>query len=87
MTIDDAQEVAELCALAGCPERIPGYLAARTSPATVRSQLLTVRAEGPEITSRIAPDAAKPNPQSLNDNPLVMAAHSRANSARAGKEN
>lgn len=82
MTIDDAQEVAELCALAGCPERIPGYLAARTSPATVRSQLLTARADGPEITSRIAPDAAKPNPQSLNDNPLVMAAR-----ARAGKEN
>ncbi|WP_288132131.1 S49 family peptidase [Accumulibacter sp.] len=82
MTIDDAQEVAELCALAGCPERIPGYLAARTSPAKVRSQLLTTRADGPEITSRIAPDAAKPNPQSLNDNPLVMAAR-----ARAGKEN
>jgi signal peptide peptidase SppA len=82
MTIDDAQEVAELCALAGCPERIPGYLAARTSPAKVRSQLLTARADGPEITSHIAPDAAKPNPQSLNDNPLVMAAR-----ARAGKEN
>jgi signal peptide peptidase SppA len=82
MTIDDAQEVAELCALAGCPERIPGYLATRTSPAKVRSQLLTARADGPEITSRIAPDAAKPNPQSLNDNPLVMAAR-----ARAGKEN
>ena len=87
MTIDDAQEVAELCALAGCPERIPGYLAARTLPATVRSQLLTTRADSPEITSHIAPDATKPNPQSLNDNPLVMAAHSRANSARAGKEN
>lgn len=82
MTIDDAQEVAELCALAGCPERIPGYLAARTSPAKVRSQLLTARADSPEITSHIAPDAAKPNPQSLNDNPLVMAAR-----ARAGKEN
>jgi len=82
MTIDDAQEVAELCALAGCPERIPGYLAARTSPAKVRSQLLTARADGPEITSHIAPDAAKPNPQSLNDNPLVMAAR-----ARASKEN
>lgn len=82
MTIDDAQEVAELCALAGCPERIPGYLAARISPATVRSQLLITRADSPEITSRIAPDATKSNPQSLNDNPLVMAAR-----ARAGKEN
>ena len=27
MTIDDAQEVAELCALAGCPERTAAYLA------------------------------------------------------------
>lgn len=82
MTIDDAQEVAELCALAGCPERIAGYLTARTSPTKVRSQLLAARADSPEITSHIVPDAAKPNPQSLNDNPLVMAAR-----ARAGKEN
>lgn len=82
MTIDDAQEVAELCALAGCPERTATYLAARTSPTKVRSQLLATRADSPEITSHIAPDAAKPNPQSLNDNPLVMAAR-----ARAGKEN
>jgi signal peptide peptidase SppA len=82
MTIDDAQEVAELCALAGCPERTAAYLAARTSPTKVRSQLLATRADSPEITSHIVPDAAKPNPQSLNDNPLVMAAR-----ARAGKEN
>lgn len=82
MTIDDAQEVAELCALAGCPERTAAYLAARTSPTKVRSQLLATRADSPEITSHIAPDAGKPTPQSLNDNPLVMAAR-----ARAGKEN
>ena len=82
MTIDDAQEVAELCAPAGCPERTAAYLAARTSPTKVRSQLLATRADSPEITSHIAPDAGKPNPQSLNDNPLVMAAR-----ARAGKEN
>lgn len=81
MTIDDAQEVAELCALADCPERTAAYLATRTSPAKVRSQLLNAKADSPEITSRIAPDAAKQNPQSLNDNPLVMAAR-----ARAGKE-
>ena len=82
MTIDDAQEVAELCALAGCPERTAAYLATRTMPTTVRSQLLNARADSPEITSRIVPDATHSTPQSLNENPLVMAAR-----ARAGKEN
>jgi capsid assembly protease len=82
MTIDDAQEVAELCALAGCPERTAAYLATRTMPTKVRSQLLNARADSPEITSRIVPDANHPTPQSLNENPLVMAAR-----ARAGKEN
>lgn len=82
MTIDDAQEVAELCALAGCPERTAAYLATRTMPTKVRSQLLNARADSPEITSRIVPDATHPTPQSLNENPLVMAAR-----ARAGKEN
>ena len=82
MTIDDAQEVAELCALAGCPERTAAYLAARTMPTKVRSQLLNARADSPEISSRIVPDATHPTPQSLNENPLVMAAR-----ARAGKEN
>jgi signal peptide peptidase SppA len=82
MTIDDAQEVAELCALAGCPERTATYLATRTMPTKVRSQLLNARADSPEITSRIVPDANHPTPQSLNENPLVMAAR-----ARAGKEN
>ena len=82
MTIDDAQEVAELCALAGCPERTAAYLATRTMPTKVRSQLLNARADSPEITSRIVPDATLPTPQSLNENPLVMAAR-----ARAGKEN
>jgi signal peptide peptidase SppA len=82
MTIDDAQEVAELCALAGCPERTAAYLAARTMPTKVRSQLLHARADSPEITSRIVPDATHSTPQSLNENPLVMAAR-----ARAGKEN
>jgi hypothetical protein len=82
MTIDDAQEVAELCALAGCPERTAAYLSARTMPTKVRSQLLNARADSPEISSRIVPDATHPTPQSLNENPLVMAAR-----ARAGKEN
>ena len=86
MTIEDAQEVAELCALAGCPERIAGFLAARMPATMVRAQLLATRAAGQEINSLITPSAATSATQSLNDNPLVQAAHSRANSARAGKD-
>ncbi|HEL4243324.1 TPA: S49 family peptidase [Pseudomonas aeruginosa] len=78
MTIDDAQEVAELCALAGCPDRIAGFLAARTPATKVRSQLLVARASGQEISSLITPSAATSATQSLNDNPLVLAARARA---------
>lgn len=78
MTIDDAQEVAELCALAGCPDRIAGFLAARTPATKVRSQLLGARASGQEINSLITPNAATSATQSLNDNPLVLAARARA---------
>lgn len=78
MTIEDAQEIAELCALAGCPERIAGFLAARTSPSAVRGHLLAARATGPEINSLITPSAATTATQSLNDNPLVLAARARA---------
>ncbi|KRG85651.1 S49 family peptidase [Stenotrophomonas sp. CW117] len=78
MTIDDAQEIAELCALAGCPERIAGFLAVRTSAAAVRGHLLATRATGQEINSLITPSAATSATQSLNDNPLVLAARARA---------
>ena len=85
---NEALEIAQICTLANRANLIAGFLETQTKPAEVRRQLLSALAEdSPEITSHIAPDAAKPNPQSLNDNPLVMAAHSRANSARAGKEN
>lgn len=78
MTIEDAQEIAELCALAGCPERIAGFLAARTSASAVRGHLLAARATGQEINSLITPSAATTATQSLNDNPLVQAARARA---------
>ena len=78
MTIEDAQEIAELCALAGCPERIAGFLAARTSSAAVRGHLLATRATGQEINSLINPSAATTATQSLNNTPLVLAARARA---------
>ena len=83
MTNDDAQEVAELCALAGCPERTAAYLTTRTMPTKVRSQLLSAKAEAsPEIVSRIAPDAARPAPA----NPLLEAARNLAAQSSALKK-
>lgn len=78
MTIEDAQEVAELCALAGCPERIAGFLAARTPTSTVRGHLLAARATGQEINSLITPSVATSAAQPLNNNPLVQVARARA---------
>ena len=50
---------------------VAGFLEANDSPAKVRSQLLAAQAEAsPEITSRIAPDAARP----AASNPLIDAA-------------
>lgn len=71
MTVADAVEIAQTCTLAGRTDLIAGFLEAQSSPAQVRSQLLAAQAEAsPEITSRIAPDAARP----VASNPLIDAA-------------
>ena len=71
MTVADAVEIAQTCTLAGRTDLIAGFLEAQSSPAKVRSQLLAAQAEAsPEITSRIAPDAARP----VASNPLIDAA-------------
>ena len=71
LTVADAIEIAQTCTLAGRADLIAGFLETNTAPATVRSRLLAAQAEAsPEITSRIAPDAARP-PAS---NPLIDAA-------------
>lgn len=71
LSVADAVEIAQTCQLAGRADLIAGFLETNTSPAQVRSQLLVAQAEAsPEITSRIAPDAANP-PAS---NPLIDAA-------------
>ncbi|RMX18059.1 S49 family peptidase [Vandammella animalimorsus] len=71
LSVADAVEIAQTCQLAGRADLIAGFLETNTSPAKVRSQLLVAQAEAsPEITSRIAPDAAQP-PAS---NPLIDAA-------------
>ena len=71
LSVADAVEIAQTCTLAGRTDLIAGFLEAQSSPAKVRSQLLAAQAEAsPEITSRIAPDAARP----AASNPLIDAA-------------
>lgn len=71
----DAVEIAQTCQLAGRTDLIAGFLETSTPPAKVRSQLLSAQADAsPEITSRIAPDAAHPVPS----NPLIDAARNLA---------
>lgn len=53
----EAQAIAEICLIAGCPERTAEFLASRASESQVRRTLLDARAEQPEITSRVTPDA------------------------------
>jgi len=53
----EALAIAELCHLAGQPQRIAGFLAEGISSDQVRQRLLAIRAESPEIASRIHPDA------------------------------
>ena len=75
MTVADAVEIAQTCTLAGRTDLIAGFLEAQSSPAQVRSQLLAAQAEAsPEITSRIAPDAARP----VASNPQINAAMQKA---------
>ena len=71
LSVADAVEIAQTCTLAGRTDLSAGFLEAQSSPAKVRSQLLAAQAEAsPEITSRIAPDAARP----AASNPLIDAA-------------
>ena len=68
----DAVAIAELCLLAGQPQRIATFLAEGASESQVRRTLLASRAESPEITSVIHPDAAT-RAASPEQNPLMKA--------------
>lgn len=67
----EALAIAELCQLAGQPERIASFLAAGASEHTVRKALLARRAESAEIASLLPPDAV-PSVQAAA-NPLLTA--------------
>lgn len=83
LTVADAVEIAQTCQLAGRADLIAGFLEANTAPATVRSQLLSAKAEAsPEIVSHIAPDASRPAPA----NPLLEAARNLAAQSSALKK-
>jgi signal peptide peptidase SppA len=83
LSVADAVEIAQTCQLAGRADLIAGFLEANTAPATVRSQLLSAKAEAsPEIVSRIAPDASRPAPA----NPLLEAARNLAAQSSALKK-
>ncbi len=68
----DALAIAELCQLAGQPQRIVGFLASGADPQQVRKALLEGRAQSPEISSVIHPDAAA-KATSTDQSPLMAA--------------
>ena len=68
----DAVAIAELCQLAGQAQRTATFLAEGASESQVRKALLAARAESPEITSVVHPDAAN-KVASPEHNPLMKA--------------
>lgn len=66
-----AQAIAEMCLIAGAPQRTAELLAAGFSEAQVRRTLLDARAEQPEIASRITADAG--TSQRPENSPVVAA--------------
>jgi signal peptide peptidase SppA len=71
-----AQAIAEMCLIAGCPDKAAEFIAAGKTEADVRKALITMKAErqSPEILSTIDPDnaAAADSPTSTH-NPLLSA--------------
>jgi signal peptide peptidase SppA len=72
----DAVAVAELCLLAGCPERTTEFLAARLSASHVRQVLLQARADQVDIASHHLADAA-PAAAATTANPVADAVRKR----------
>ncbi len=72
----EAVAIAELCLLAGCPERTTEFLAARMSVAQVRQVLLQARADQIEIASHHLTEAA-PAAAATTVNPVLDAVRKR----------
>lgn len=76
----EAQAIAELCLMAGAPERTASFLASNMNETQVRRQLLHARADQSEITSYLSPDLSH-NPCSAPppaDGPVMAAARKLA---------
>ena len=69
----EALAIAELCLIAGQPQRTAAFLASGASEAQVRRALLDARADQPEITSRITADTGTGTTQRPEDSPVVAA--------------
>ena len=79
----EAGLIAELCVLAGMPERTADMLAKGLSADAVRRELLTLKAGADaEVRSHVLPGAGTGAPQNLDDNPVVRAATARAAAAK-----
>jgi len=80
----EAARVADLCALAGMPERTGEMIARRLSADEVRRELLTLKAgeDSAEVRSHLLPGSGTGQPVTLDDNPVVRAAKARAAAAK-----
>ena len=79
----EAGLIAELCTLAGMPERTADMLAKGLSADAVRRELLTLKAGADaEVHNHVLPGAGTGAPASLDDNPVVRAATARAAAAK-----
>ena len=79
----EAGLIAELCTLAGMPERTADMLAKGLSADAVRRELLTLKAaQDAEVHNHVLPGAGTGISASLDDNPVVRAATARAAAAK-----
>ena len=79
----EAGLIAELCTLAGMPERTAEMLAKGLSADAVRRELLTLKAaQDAEVHNHVLPGAGTGASAKLDDNPVVRAATARAAAAK-----
>jgi len=80
----EVARIADLCALAGMPERTGEMISRGLSADEVRRELLALKAgeDGAEVRSHLLPGAGTGQPLDLNDNPVVGAAKARAAAAK-----
>ena len=79
----EAGLIAELCTLAGTPERTADMLAKGLSADAVRRELLNLKAGADaEVHNHVLPGDGTGGPQNLDDNPVVRAATARAAAAK-----